>query len=113
MDPLLSSLTLMQQALFKCETPRLKNSRTFLAIKHYQGVIKGLRSWLKKLAHICVGPQIGMNPKLILGLPDLETVSECPRSDMGIAFLVIFSVTHKIGLFSPKIEAILIAHNCL
>jgi hypothetical protein len=28
---------------------------------------------------------------------------------MGIAFLVFFSVTHKIGLFSPKIEAIRIA----
>jgi hypothetical protein len=25
---------------------------------------------------------------------------------MGIAFLVFFSVTHKIGLFSPKIEVI-------
>jgi len=25
---------------------------------------------------------------------------------MGIAFLVFSSVTHKIGLFSPKIEAI-------
>jgi len=28
---------------------------------------------------------------------------------MGVAFLVFFSVTHKIGLFSPKIEAIRIA----
>jgi len=28
---------------------------------------------------------------------------------MGIAFLVFFSATHKIGLFSPKIEAIRIA----
>jgi hypothetical protein len=28
---------------------------------------------------------------------------------MGIAFLVFFSVKHKIGLFSPKIEAIWIA----
>ena len=90
MDPLLTSLTLMQQALFKCEIPRLKNSRTFLAIKHYQGVIKRLRSWFKKLAHICVGPQIGMNPKPILGLPDLETDSGSPRSDMGIAFLFFF-----------------------
>jgi hypothetical protein len=31
-----------------------------------------------------VGPQIGMNPKPILGLPDLETDSGSPRSDMGI-----------------------------
>ena len=37
-----------------------------------------------------VGPQIGMNPKPILGLPDLETDSGSPRSDMGIAFLVFF-----------------------
>ena len=29
-----------------------------------------------------------------------------PRTNMGIAFLVFFSVTHKIGLFSPKIEVI-------
>jgi len=28
---------------------------------------------------------------------------------MGVAFLVFFLVTHKIGLFSPKIEAIRIA----
>ena len=35
---------------------------------------------------INVGPQIGMNPKPILGLPDLETNSGSPRSDMGIFF---------------------------
>ena len=63
--------------------------------------------------NIYVGPQIGMNPKPLLGLPDLEywliptqTNSGSPCSNMGIAFLVFFSVTHKIGLFSPKIEAI-------
>jgi hypothetical protein len=44
--------------------------------------------WVDKA--IYVGPQIGMNPKLILGLPDLETDSGSPRSDMGIAFLVFF-----------------------
>ena len=60
---------------------------------------------------VYVGPQIGMNPNPILGLPDLETDSGSPRSDMGIAFLVFFLVTHKIGLFSPKIEAIRIVHH--
>jgi hypothetical protein len=35
---------------------------------------------------IYVGPQIGMNPKPILGLPDLETNSGSPRSDMGSPF---------------------------
>ena len=39
---------------------------------------------------VYVGPQIGMNPIPILGLPDLETNSGSPRSDMGIAFLVFF-----------------------
>jgi hypothetical protein len=54
-----------------------------------------------------------MNPKSILGLPDLEINSGSPRTDMGIAFFVcVFSVTHKIGLFSPKIEAIRIALRC-
>ncbi len=53
------------------------------------------------------GPQIGMNPKPILGLPNLETNSGSPR------LLVFFLVTHKIGLFSPKIEAIRIARHCL
>jgi hypothetical protein len=38
--------------------------------------------------------------------------SPTPRSDMGIAFLVFFSVMHKIGLFSPKIETIRIALRC-
>ena len=54
-----------------------------------------------------------MNPKSILGLPDLEINSGSPRTDMGIAFFVcVFSVSHKIGLFSPKIEAIRIALRC-
>jgi Mg2+/citrate symporter len=54
-----------------------------------------------------------MNPKPILGLPDLEINSGSPRTDTGIAFFVFFfSVTHKIGLFSPKIEAIRIALRC-
>ena len=39
---------------------------------------------------VYVGPQIGMNPKPILGLPDLEINSGCPHTDMGIAFLVFF-----------------------
>ena len=61
-----------------------------------------------KLNHhsVCVGPQIGMNPKPILGLPDLEywqiptqTDSGSPRFEMGIAFLVFSSATHKISLF--------------
>jgi hypothetical protein len=47
-----------------------------------------------------------MNPKPILGLPDLETDLGSLLSNMGIAFLVFYSVTHKIGIFSPKIEAI-------
>ena len=33
---------------------------------------------------VCSSPQIGMNLKPILGLPDLETNSGSPRSDMGI-----------------------------
>jgi hypothetical protein len=50
-----------------------------------------------------------MNPKPILGsIPDLEIDSGSPVP-MGITF---FSVTHKIGLFSPKIEAIRIALRC-
>ena len=58
-DPLRSSL--MRQASYKCETPRLelKSSWTFLAIKLCQGtkskkVIKRSRSSSKKLAHICI-----------------------------------------------------------
>ena len=56
-DPLLSSL--MRQASFKCETPRLKlkSSRRFLAIKLCQGTkskkdIKRSRSSSKKLSHM-------------------------------------------------------------
>jgi hypothetical protein len=33
---------------------------------------------------VYVGPQIGMNPKPILGLPNLEINLGSPRSDMGI-----------------------------
>jgi hypothetical protein len=58
-----------------------------------------------------------MNPELVWGLPNLEfwqiptqTDSGSPRTNMGIAFLVFFLVTHKIGLFSPKIEVI---HNAM
>ena len=57
MDPLLRSS--MQQASFKCETPRLelKSSRSFLSIEHCQRtkskkVIKQSRSSIYKLAHI-------------------------------------------------------------
>ena len=57
-DPLLSSS--MRQASFKCEMPRLelKSSRSFLAIKRWQGsksqkVIKLAQSSFIKVAHIC------------------------------------------------------------
>jgi hypothetical protein len=51
-----------------------------------------------------------MSPKPILGLPNLETDLGSPRSDMGLLFwCFFFSVTHKIGLFSPKLETIWIA----
>ena len=36
-----------------------------------------------------VGPQIRMNPKPILGLPDLETDLGSPRSDSGIPVLIV------------------------
>jgi hypothetical protein len=67
-NPLLSSL--MQRALFKCETPRLelKSSRSFLAIKHCQcqGTkskkdIKLARSSLIKVAQICANRGIPVN----------------------------------------------------
>ena len=66
------------------------------------------------VSHVCVGPQIGMNPKPLLGLlPELkyrqiptQTDSGSPRSNRDCFFCVFFSVTHKIGLFSSKIEAI-------
>jgi hypothetical protein len=55
----------MQQALFKCETPRLKlkSSRSFLAIKRWQRtkskkVIKHLRSSKLRWAHICAHSRI-------------------------------------------------------
>jgi hypothetical protein len=58
----------MQQALFKCETPRLKlkSSRSFLAIKHWQRtkskkVIKHLRSSKLRWAHICAHSRIPVN----------------------------------------------------
>jgi len=66
----------------------------------------GVAKPLLKTRIVHVGPKMGMNPIPILGLPDLEINSGSPRIGMGIAFLVFFSVTHKIGLFSPKIEAI-------
>ena len=70
----------MQQALFKCEMPRLelKSSRSFLAIKRCQGtkskkVIKLARSSLIKVAHIIctnrgipVKQQIGIRPLILL-----------------------------------------------
>ena len=62
-DPLLSSL--MRQALFKCETPRLelKSLQSFLAIIRFQGtkskkVSKLARSFLIKVAHICANRDI-------------------------------------------------------
>jgi len=45
-----------------------------------------------------------MNPKPILGLPDLETDSGTPHSDMGIAFCVFFFQSHKIGLSHLKLR---------
>jgi hypothetical protein len=58
----------MRQALFKCETPRLKlkSSRTFLAIKRWEGtkigkVIKHLRSSKLRWAHICAHSCIPVN----------------------------------------------------
>ncbi len=55
----------MRQALFKCETPRLKlkSSRSFLAIKLWQRtkskkVIKHLRSSKLRWAHICAHSRI-------------------------------------------------------
>jgi hypothetical protein len=58
---------------------------------------------------IPVGPQIGMSPILVWGLPDLEywhipthTDMGSPHISMGIALFLLFSVTHKIGLFSPN-----------
>ena len=35
-----------------------------------------------------------------------ELAATDPRTNVGIAFLVLFSVMHKIGLFSTKIEVI-------
>ena len=58
----------MQQALFKCETPRLKlkSSQTFLAIKRCEGttigkVIKHLRSSKLRWSHICAHSCIPVN----------------------------------------------------
>ena len=58
----------MRQALFKCETPRLKlkSSRTFLAIKRCEGtkigkVIKHLQSSKLRWAHICAHTRIPVN----------------------------------------------------
>jgi hypothetical protein len=41
-----------------------------------------------------------MNPKPILGLPDLETDSGTPHSDMGIAFCVLFFFSRTRSDFS-------------
>ena len=59
----------MRQALFKCETPRLKlkSSRSFLAIKRWQQrtkskkVIKHLRGSKLRWAHICAHSRIPVN----------------------------------------------------
>jgi hypothetical protein len=56
-----------------------------------------------------VGPQIGMNPKPILGLPNLETNSGIPRSDMGIPVPIWgprFECRSNLGTkpLSPKLE---------
>jgi hypothetical protein len=65
----------------------------------------GQNSQNRKLSNdndgIYVGPQIGMNPIPILGLPDLEIILGSPRIGMGIAFLVFFSVTQR-SAFSHK-----------
>ena len=59
----------MRQALFKCETPRLKlkSSRSFLAIKRWQRtkskkVIKHLRSSKLRWEHICAHSRIPVKP---------------------------------------------------
>ena len=62
---------------------------------------------------ILVGPQFGMSPEPVRGSPywnfDGNQFRD-PRTSSGIAFFVFFSVTHKIGLFSTKIEVI---HNAM
>ncbi len=52
-------------------------------------------------------------PRIAMGTPQFGILTNPypngfgdPRTNMGIAFLVFFSVTHKIGVCSPKIEAI-------
>jgi putative IMPACT (imprinted ancient) family translation regulator len=64
----------MRQALFKCETPRLKlkSSRSFLAIKRLQWtkskkVIKHLRSSKLRWAHICTHSRIPVNSLPAIG----------------------------------------------
>jgi hypothetical protein len=58
-----------------------------------------VRLWGVGSLGVHVGPQIGMNPKPILGLPFWKPI---PFRYYGIAFLAFFSVTHKIGLFSQS-----------
>ena len=64
----------MQQASFKCETPRLKlkSSRTFLAIKRCERtkigkVIKQSRSSKLRWAHICAYSRIPVNGPPTIG----------------------------------------------
>jgi len=62
-----------------------------------------------ELVGIYVGSQFGMNPEPVRGSPNWNFDGNQfgdPRTSSGIAFLVFFSVTHKIGLFSTKIEVI-------
>jgi hypothetical protein len=50
-----------------------------------------------------------MNPEPVRGSPNWNFDGNQfgdPRTSSGIAFFVFFSVTHKIGLFSTKIEVI-------
>jgi hypothetical protein len=62
---------------------------------------------------VYANPQIEMNPLLLLGCPRFGILTNPypnqfgdSRSNMGIGFFGVFSVTHKIGFFSPKIKAI-------
>ena len=51
-------------------------------------------------------PKLKWTPNRFWDSPISKSIWGSPHTDMGIGFLVFFSVTPKIGLFSPKIEAI-------
>jgi len=79
-------------------------------------------SWLrvshfgKDLSHICWSPNWN-EPQTASGTPRFvffdkslpKPIRGVPEPIRGLLFWCFFSVTHKIGLFSPKIEAIRIA----